>query len=800
MDKETYIDLPNPPNSANKNNNQNPEALQASLSLLNGKQLKGELRRFVPNGSDRIDFFLPSRETTVRVKFTQIKSIRLNGSRQYLPASNNINNAQSGTAISPECQEFELSFKDGTKEIGTTFSHIKDNIGIHLFIAQTFNNYCHQFIPFTALEEYQIAEFNNNDIKNSQLSIQKTQNNAKPQILPVVEFHTDIEILTSEELQQALKAQQQSPNLKLGEALMQEGHVTEEQLDHALKKQKQHKNLPLGEILTQMGYVTQELIRKTLASKLGIPFIVLKRFQIEDNAVKSVPAKIANRHRIMPVCIYNSKIIVATANPMNKDPLEDIRFHTKMFAEPVMASMEDIEWAIHHHYQTNFDELTEDFNDDNDDNSDFEEPELANSDNAVVKLVNKMIVDANQQGVSDIHIEPYPGKKKTVIRFRKDGTIIPYAELPPNYREALISRLKIMCNLDISERRKPQDGKIDFKKFGPAKIELRMATIPTAGGVEDVVLRLLAAGEPIPLAQLGLSQHNFNGIKSLIHKPYGLFLVCGPTGSGKTTTLHSILGHINTPDKKIWTAEDPVEITQVGLRQVQVNPKINLTFSNAMRAFLRADPDVIMVGEMRDAETTGTGVEASLTGHLVFSTLHTNSAPESIVRLLDMGMDPFNFADALLGILAQRLAKRLCPICAKPYVASEADLETIAMDYFSDIFQTSTDKTEQQKTEIIQHQITQWREKFGDDTGEITIKDSIGCMECGDTGYDGRLGLHELLTATNTVKKLIQERATVAEITKVAFKEGMRTLKQDGIEKVLEGRTDIKQVRAVCIK
>jgi len=797
MDKETYIDLPNPPNSATQNDNQNPGALQVSLSLLDGKQLKGELRRFSPNNSDRIDFFLPSKETTVRIKFTQIKSIRLNSSRQFLPADNNIS-AQSDTTISPECQEFELLFNDGTKEIGTTFSHIKDKIGIHLFITQAFNNYTHLYVPHTALEEYHVAEFNNNDIKNSQLSIQKVRGNTHPQSVQPVEFHTDTEILTSEELQQALKTQQQSPNLKLGEALIQEGHVTDEQLDNALRKQKQHKNLPLGEILTQLGYVTQELIRKTLAGKLGIPFIVLKRFQIEDNAIKSVPAKIANRHQIMPICIYNSKIVIATANPMNKDPLEDIRFHTKMFAEPVMASNEDIQWAINHYYQTNFDELTENFDDD--DSSEFEEPELANSDNAVVKLVNKMIVDAHQQGVSDIHIEPYPGKKKTVIRFRKDGTIIQYAELPPNYREALISRLKIMCNLDISERRKPQDGKIDFKKFGPAKIELRMATIPTAGGVEDVVLRLLAAGEPIPLPQLGLSQHNYDGIKSLIHKPYGLFLVCGPTGSGKTTTLHSILGHINTPEKKIWTAEDPVEITQVGLRQVQVNAKINLTFSNAMRAFLRADPDVIMVGEMRDAETTGTGVEASLTGHLVFSTLHTNSAPESIVRLLDMGMDPFNFADALLGILAQRLAKRLCPVCAKSYVASEADLKSIAIEYYSDLFQASTNETEEQKEEIIQNQITQWREKFGEDNGDITIKDSIGCMECGDTGYDGRLGLHELLTATNPVKKLIQERATVAEITKVAFKEGMRTLKQDGIEKVLEGKTDIKQVRAVCIK
>jgi type II secretory ATPase GspE/PulE/Tfp pilus assembly ATPase PilB-like protein len=291
----------------------------------------------------------------------------------------------------------------------------------------------------------------------------------------------------------------------------------------------------------------------------------------------------------------------------------------------------------------------------------------AASDNEVVKLVNKIIVDAYKQGASDIHIEPYPGKGKTEVRFRKDGSLTNYISVPAAYRNAIAARLKIMCDLDISERRKPQDGKIKFKKFGPLDIELRVATIPSQGGVEDIVMRILAAGEPIPLDKLGLSKYNLKQCKDAIEKPYGLFFVCGPTGSGKTTTLHSVLGYLNTPETKIWTAEDPVEITQRGLRQVQMNPKAGLTFAIAMKAFLRADPDIIMVGEMRDKETVGTGIEASLTGHLVFATLHTNSAPESIIRLLDMGMDPFNFADALLGILAQRLAKRLCGKCKKPH-------------------------------------------------------------------------------------------------------------------------------------
>jgi type II secretory ATPase GspE/PulE/Tfp pilus assembly ATPase PilB-like protein len=421
----------------------------------------------------------------------------------------------------------------------------------------------------------------------------------------------------------------------------------------------------------------------------------------------------------------------------------------------------------------------------------------AAADNELVKLVNKVVIDAYNQGASDIHIEPYPGKAKTEIRFRKDGSLGPYIEVPASYRSAIVARIKIMCDLDISEKRKPQDGKIKFKKFGPLDIELRVATIPTAGGVEDIVMRILAAGEPIPLDKMGFSARNLDELQKTVSKPYGLFFVCGPTGSGKTTTLHSVLKYLNTPDTKIWTAEDPVEITQKGLRQVQVNKKAGLDFAAVMKAFLRADPDIIMVGEMRDKETTSTGIEASLTGHLVFATLHTNSAPESIIRLLDMGMDPFNFSDALLGILAQRLGKRMCS-CKQPYVPEPAELTSFLREYCEELMNTARFKADPKGA--MEAVYKEWVKNYGNDKGQLQLYKPVGCDKCGGSGFKGRCGLHELLIATDKLKKLIQEHARVAEMLAQCLEDGMRTLKQDGMEKCLTGVTHIKEVRAVCIK
>ena len=402
---------------------------------------------------------------------------------------------------------------------------------------------------------------------------------------------------------------------------------------------------------------------------------------------------------------------------------------------------------------------------------------LGEQDSAVVQLVNKTLLDAIDKGASDVHIEPWPGGGRARIRLRIDGRCQEYNRIPSAYQQAVISRIKVMADLDIAERRRPQDGKIDFRKFGDRPVEIRVATIPTQGGGEDVVMRIVASGKPISLEKLYFSKSNFEKFKAVVQMPHGLVFVCGPTGSGKTTTLHAALQLLNTPERKIWTAEDPVEITQPGLRQVQVRPDLGFGFAESLRAFLRADPDVIMVGEMRDRETARMGIEASLTGHLVFSTLHTNSAPESITRLLDMGMDPFHFSDAMRCVLAQRLVPTLCE-CKAGYQPSGAECDILVREYGAAAAEARRD----------------WPTR-----ADLCLYRPVGCDRCRGSGYRGRMGIHELLLGSGAIKQMIQAKRPVHDIRHQAMAEGMTTLKQDGIEKILAGHCDLVQVRRVCI-
>jgi type II secretory ATPase GspE/PulE/Tfp pilus assembly ATPase PilB-like protein len=504
-----------------------------------------------------------------------------------------------------------------------------------------------------------------------------------------------------------------------------------------------------------------------------------REYPVPEELLKNLRYEYLRRELWVPLEFRGGKITVIVDNPDNiikRDMIENI-LKTKS-VEYISATKEDIGKFIEYFYdvgEQEEDSYSADFN--GEAKNDLQQA-ASEADVSVVKLVNDALNEAYDKRASDIHIEPDTKDKLVNIRFRIDGECINYRTLPYEYRAGIVSRIKIMANLDITEKRLPQDGKIKYKVPGAEEIELRVATLPTHGYVEDVVLRLLTRGKIMTLDELHMSADAHSRFQAQMKKPYGLILLVGPTGSGKTTTAHAALQLINKPNVKIWTAEDPVEITQQGIRQLQVHHKIGLDFAAAMRSFLRADPDVIMVGEMRDYETAKMGIEASTTGHLVISTLHTNNAPETIVRLLDMGIDPFAFADSLLCVLAQRLVRCLCVKCKDAYHPSPQEYAELAHHYGEKAFAL---------LDIV----------YNDD---FILYRAKGCPECNNMGYHGRIGLFELLIASDNIKHMIISRKSIAAIRKIATSEGMKTLLQCGVIKVLDGETDVTEVLSVCIR
>ncbi len=561
--------------------------------------------------------------------------------------------------------------------------------------------------------------------------------------------------------------------------------ITPEKLKEA-ESQAAKENSSVAYCLLKEFRLTPDEIGESLEHYYQIPFFKYDPdIELPGELLKKLNTAYLKAHCWVPIAGDQDKATILIDNPNDSNRIMEIQqglnvrsyeFRVGLVEDILRYLGEGIESISESRNAVNLDDLVGRLRDEVAFEEDDEDGETISSvsenEATVVQLVNRLILDASKYNASDIHIEPGKGKENANVRMRIDGVCRRILRIPSSHIRAVIARIKIMSRLDIAERRKPQDGKIATMYKGKP-IELRVATLPTVNG-ESAVLRVLSSGDALPFDKLNLSERNEKAVLELISKPHGIFLVVGPTGSGKTTTLHAILGHINSPDRKIWTAEDPVEITQPGLQQVQVNPKIGFDFAAALRAFLRADPDVILIGEMRDQETSHIGVEASLTGHLVFSTLHTNSAPETITRLLDLGLDSLSFADALLGILAQRLLLTLCSNCKQPYTPSDHEYEQLAKAYGEEYFS-----------------------ELGVNKADLKLYKAVGCDECGGSGYKGRTGIHELLVSSPEMRSMISKNGSVAEIRDLAIQEGMRGLMQDGIAKVLRGQADFIHLRRV---
>lgn len=757
-----------------------------------GKRLSGKLL-FLDMGASMVEFQPDKAQGKINIGFSSLKWLCLTEPIQ-LKRQAPLANMQQERAERDKCS---VHFKDGDALHAQTAGFILRDAGLFLFLLNAANHVTRWFIPAEAIKTYEIGDKLGRMLIDKNILSQGAvdaglEKQTELRSRKIGDYLTRDEIVTQQQVQAALKLQQSRPQLKLGEALLQENIITQAQLDKALAKQAEDRRVALGEILVAMGVVDRETIRRVLSHKLGIPTVNLRRFQIDLNAIKTIPASLAHKHAVVPLYRTDTRMAVAMENPLAWSTMQEIEFFSQLKVDPVMASREELLSTIQRYYgeldeRENLSDLLSELDAAPKDGEAATEEVVAESDNTLVRLVNRIITDAVEQGASDIHIESMRGNRPSKVRFRKDGVMMPYSEIPANFRAAIVFRIKIMSDLDVTERRRSQDGKISFDQYGGKRVELRVTTMPTADGLEDVVMRILAEPRAASIDSLGLLPEVLARLKPMVLKQQGLLLVCGPTGSGKTTTLHSLLAFINTPDRKIWTAEDPIEITQEGLRQVQVNPKIGWTFAAVLRSFLRLDPDVIMVGETRDIETARTIVEASLTGHLVVSTMHTNGAAESVVRLLDFGLDPFNFSDALLGVVGQRLVRKLCASCRKARPATADELNHLASQYCSG--------TEMNPAEVLER----WRTRYAHEAGGLSTYRADGCASCSRSGYKGRIGVYELLTASPAVKRKIYSRASVPELLQTALAEGMMTLRQDGIEKVVQGLTDLPQIEAVCM-
>jgi len=555
---------------------------------------------------------------------------------------------------------------------------------------------------------------------------------------------------------------------KLGDILLKSNLITQAQLDKAIEEQKASGG-KLGGILSRLGYVSQSEILQFLSEQYGAPAITLAAFKADAEVLKIIPPDIATKYQVMPLAIKSSTLVIAMTDPSNIFALDDIKFLTGYRVEPLIAAENAILNAIDSYYGTttasldnllaNFDTEGVEYIDD-ESTADINALRQESEDAPVIRLVNAILTDAIEKGSSDIHIEPY--EKSFRVRFRVDGSLYEIMRPPIKMKNAITSRIKIMSKLDIAERRLPQDGRIKLKLSRNKEMDYRVSVLPTLFG-EKIVLRLLDKSNlQLDMTKLGFTEQQHVHFKEAIYKPFGMVLVTGPTGSGKTTTLYSALSELNKVTENISTAEDPVEFNFEGINQVQMHEEIGLNFAAALRSFLRKDPDIILVGEIRDFETAEIAIKAALTGHLVLSTLHTNDAPSTVNRLLNMGIEPFLVSSSVNLILAQRLARKICLKCKEPA-------------------EVSPEKIEKLGTLPAEH-------------ANATLYRGKGCEACNNTGYKGRIALYEVMPMNEQIRELVLQGASAMEIKRTAMSTGMKTLRQSGIDKMLQGVTTLEEV------
>lgn len=740
------------------------------VTYLDGRKLAGQLLAFTLDDTS-VSVHSTHDKMTLVVALAEIKLLQLTRARRVVKLQETVAARGPGVIIPHQKQEFEVLFTDGTKLKGETFGFRAHRAGVHLFSGKVEGEYFHLFMPFTAIKDYRIGpQLGEALVKDKLVSAKDLKSGLREQEKirnqPLGEYLKSMVVVTAEDLQAALARQKAMPTVRLGDVLIKEQLITPAQLDEALSQQQKNRKVPLGEILVSMGLITQDAIKNTLAKKLGIPFVDLRHFQVDPAVIKLVPEELARKHQVMPLYMVDGRLALAIDNPMQWEALEAVRFRTKINTEAVMATPDDIAWAHEHYYGRPSDALGfEGLEELQELEVVAEEEEVSaakakreGEEKPVVRFVDSMLLDAVRQRASDIHIRP--GSKGVDLFFRVDGQLKLIHSVSRTFLLPLVSRIKIMSSMNIAERRKPQDGRIRLKS-GTRMIDFRVSVMPTVNG-ESVVMRVQDKGSaPKTLGTLGFQEDDQKTLIDMLHRNAGIILVTGATGSGKSSTLYAALQKLVERNLHVITVEDPVEAEVAGAEQIQVNNAAGYTFASALRNILRHDPDAIMVGEIRDHETAKIALESAMTGHLVLSTLHTNDAPSTINRLLEMGIEPFVLGVSLLGVLSQRLVRVNCRHCAKPEEVSPDVLQRLNLN------------------------------------GDAKFIRGTGCPECNNTGCSGRTTAYELLRITPEIRRLINEERSAAEIRQAANAQGMIDLTQHAIELAKQGKISLEQAYLV---
>lgn len=812
---------PNPPFIAYPE----PEVLRQAEACevlgLNNSRTSGELLHFSAN--DRlIQINVPPTRQGVPLKFGQFRAVKLLRPVVVGPRDEKDRDALFSLDQRPR-YPFRVVFQGGEELKGITIGNVQDKLGLFLFVplSDTDDSVRRIFVPQEVLQRFELGERIGDVLVKEHLATpeqvaaaaEEQQHLRQRRVGDIlVEQH----VVSAEQLVMAVAEQARMPTVRIGEALLALELVTPQQLERALERQRDDRSVPLGELLVRQGVITRAQLQSALAHKMGYPIVDIDQFGIEPDAVRKLPHAVAKRLEVVPLVVREGRLFVAMEDPTRRDALDEIEFVTQLKAVPALCRLGQLPAAIASVYEKGASdggaaaapgpdaapaalqapdglasEPAQAVDNASPADTPAAEPGIQAGDHLLVRLINSMILEAQDQGATDIHIESQPTPGKLRIRFRCGGLLQPYVELPPAYRDAVVSRLKAMADLNPSERRRPQEGKIAFSRFLPQHaLELRILTLPTQDGLEDIVLHLLSTRQPLPLDALGMAPDTLHSFKASLESGPGLVLCVGPNGAGVTTTLHAALGALNTPERKVWAAEDRIEFTQSGLRQIELRPGHGWTAAEALRQLARADADVICVSTLRERTTAEAALEAALGGHLVLSSLHGTSAAETLTRLMDTGLDAFSLGDALRAVMAQRLVRRSCNTCKTSEPLPEAELA----EWLDDYLQAYPAESRPSKLAVM----ADWMRSHGQG-GRLLKYTSTGCSACQGSGYKGRVGLQELLTVSRPVRRLMHTGASAEALQHAALANGMRTLRQDGLLKVLQGITSLAEVHAATL-